>query len=284
MRHGWHVPLVVAKWDGGYKNMKHILLSVFTLNLFITGIHAMEHDPDKLNQSENQTQITPTSSPQESSVVTRVPELRQSRLNSNTGGLRRYLFDGRMLIDASQHDPELGPDYIYTLKGYQNSWHPYVTLYRGIGPDAGHQHGRDLRQEAILDNQVLGYDPQHGHTDCVEHHQGSNVSQFSSWTYSKKNATECFASEVGGIIVQGNFQKGEIKESPNMYNEKEILVRGNVENFNVFLVVHANPVDGEMSMLEITDEHRTQIRDCMNTGLSFDDAIHKLINDLNKTD
>jgi hypothetical protein len=92
-----------------------------------------------------------------------------------------------------------------------------ITLYRGVY--ANHPGYHDAENGMAVPWGLEG-----GHNNPARHNAGDNYSIFTSWTRTKKIA-KAFAGK-GGIVLIKKFKKSQTLESPDKFNEGEVLIPG----------------------------------------------------------
>ena len=106
-----------------------------------------------------------------------------------------------------------------------------VVLYRGVS-----EHHAKYR-EALL-GIALPRDPIHGHRNPEDHNLGDTMSVFVSFTRSQSVA-EAKALNYGaarGVVLRATVPRSRIVESPNKFDEDEVLVIGGVTNAETYMV------------------------------------------------
>jgi hypothetical protein len=101
-----------------------------------------------------------------------------------------------------------------------------VTLWRGVDK---HHPGYSNAEKGMAR-------PRGGHSDPELHNLGDTDSVFTSWTRNREQANY-FASKYSGegIILEKEFDipNNRLYDSPDSYDEQEVLVRGTVFNANI---------------------------------------------------
>jgi RHS repeat-associated protein len=89
-----------------------------------------------------------------------------------------------------------------------------IMLYRGVP-----------KEHEFFDDALNGTArPFGGHTDPLLHNRMNTHSVFTSWT-ERRSVAEDFAGE-GGVVLERRFSRSQLVRSPDIYQEKEHLVRG----------------------------------------------------------
>ena len=106
-----------------------------------------------------------------------------------------------------------------------------VVLYRGVS-----EHHERYR-EALL-GIALPRDPIHGHNDPEAHNIGDTMSVFVSFTRSRDiaEAKALSGGAMQGVVLRAAVPRSRVVESPDEFDEEEVLVIGGVTNAETEMV------------------------------------------------